>query len=114
MLQCSILVCKRPAVGAVGLELFPHQAMMTYYKCNKRITRLLLDLPTCDECFASLDIAILFPAEKLEPMIKVIERSTGNVVDRKNFKLVRVELNDKDYLVLKGMQAAQDKPQHAR
>jgi hypothetical protein len=95
--------CTKPAVGAIGIALYPPAAVMRFHRTTQWLTRLILGLEECAEHRAATIAAgpfELMPRDKLAPIARLCERSSGTKVDLEASKVVAVAFDDPDYQVL--------------
>jgi hypothetical protein len=100
---CERRGCTSPATCAVGIAIFPVKAVMEYHKTNEPLTRLLFTLTLCDPHLheaIEAGAGALMARDKLEAICKFAGKSARVAVDVDASKVVRVELNDPDLLVL--------------
>ncbi len=103
---CGRNGCLVAAASVVGIQLFPTQALMKFYKTSNPLGRLILTLPVCEAHFKELElegVAALMPDENLTPIVELYEKQTGVAVDKAASKLVQVSFTDPDYLKMKRM-----------
>ncbi len=112
MTQCNREGCRNSAHTAIGVAIYPHEAMMRFYRSAKPLTTMTIGLALCDKHFAEAaagPVAEFLPEETLNPIIEMCERSSGASVDRAATKLVRVALDSPMFLrLLAGREKAPD------
>lgn len=102
--RCDKIDCGAHATSVIGIQIFPSKSLMSHYQTDKPLTRLLLGLHVCDVHFKEIErdgVNNLMPAENLNPIIDMCERSSGTVVDKTATKLVQVPLTDPEYMMMK-------------
>ena len=97
---CANEGCTHPAEVVLGVELYPPAAVMAFYNASHPITRMLMNLKVCRTCVSSLSYKHLMTPEQFLPLCKLIEQQSGTAVDVEATKIVPVELNDPDYLLM--------------
>jgi hypothetical protein len=96
---CARTHCGKPATCAVGIALYPPRSVMKFYRTGQWLTRMILGMTVCDEHFPTNPFELL-PRDRLAPIAKVCEQSSGTAVDIEGTKAVKVALDDPDYLML--------------
>lgn len=105
MTLCEKVDCDNEADGMTGVAIFPTKALMEFYRTDQSLTRMIMSLALCAKHRAELKIDEMFPGPLLDNLIRVVEASSGVKVDRDAMKIVRVNLDDPDYLALLSIQA---------
>ncbi len=99
-MKCNRTGCNREATNALGVEFYPHEALMVYYNSREYITRIVIGLDVCEECTKITVIKDLFPGNRLLELVKTIEDSSSITVDMNNLKIVPVSFEDPEYIYL--------------
>lgn len=95
--------CTAPAIASLGLELYPHKALMALYKSDSYLTRLVIGLFVCEAHFTEARDAgpfELLPRDKLMPLARVAGSKSGIAVDLEATKVCAIALDDHDLLML--------------
>ena len=103
MKPCARAGCTAAATCAVGIAIYPHRSLLTFYRTTQWLTRMILGLELCDVHFEEVRAEgafALMPRTHLEPIAALCARSSRVAVDVEASAIVPVRLDDPDYLVL--------------
>jgi hypothetical protein len=92
--------CPTPADGVIGIELYPFASLMQLRGLTNPLTRMILNMPVCEQHRAEFVIDDVLNPEALAVIVRELEHRTSVSVDPKATKISRVAFDDPDYLML--------------
>lgn len=93
---CSVAGCLAAPIGALAIEIYPHEALMAYYRSNKPLSRMMTTLVVCRQHLPA-KVSDMFQEDALREFYATIEATSGVTVDPTASRLVVVGLADPAY-----------------
>lgn len=98
--KCALEDCTSVPEVVIGLQIFPPKSVMEFYKTNAPLTRMIMGLKVCRSCCSKLTFKDVITPEHFLPICKMVEKANGTAVDVEATKLVPVEFDDPEYLLM--------------
>ena len=98
-MYCTHEGCNHAASTALAVQLWPMNVVIA--KCGNHgpLGMCIVSAPWC-EAHVPQDIGQLVRPERFASMVRTVETASGFMVDLENVKLVRVPLDDPDFVAL--------------
>ncbi len=107
--RCQHNDCLRDAAGMLGIEFFPPVAVLRHYRTDQPLTRLTVGLELCVEHVAEIKPVEFLGENILRPLVEVLEKHSGTVVDLAATRPVLIAYGSAEYLALRKAQASKPK-----